>query len=576
MNGPIARLEGALANIAAGAWRLLGARAGANARDLVAARFGGALVVVPLLALLSAALLLSDLVVINTYIVDYTLPLDTSLRWAYGQVPHLDYHTPIGAAYWLMQGLAVEVGGLGAKSPVIANFLAAVPLALCALLLARPRLSGGLVGLLLVAVVALVISPRSTGDLPGQISFLGAYNKVALASLAILLVALFVAPRTPRRGARLAVEAVAVAFLLTWMIYLKVSFAAIAVAGGAVALHYAPANRRLTLLAWALCAMAVAAVGLGSDLNRAYLADLAQASASVPMVRPLKIFQDIIEGLPVLAIVALALVGYWRRSPAPGAAKLSNVVLCVGLLAAAALAMNQVHDHAWPLAFAVLIVLAQRALAESGDGFVAPTVAALVLVAYTLFADGISTIVYVNGQREGAVLRYCDDPARPACAIGMATFEDWVRPRLTPLPTAADTVADQRSLAELYRTCESDEYCVWWMLQHQLYRQLNSIVEPGDRPLFLGFMNILPYYYGLEPPRRVLAWMDIDRNVSLAAHPEPKQMLSDATLLVMPRIRSDVGYFADLETIYGAAIEELFDEVARSEAWSIWRRRPES
>ena len=567
-------LEDALAGAAAKAWAVVAARAVANAHDLVNARFAGMLLAVPLLAGLSAPLLFADVVVINTYIVDYALPLDTSLRWWHGQVPHLDYHTPIGAAYWLMQGLAVELTGLSAKSPVIANFIAAAVLALSGGLLARQRLSGGLGGLFLFAVLMIVISPRSTGDLPGQVSFLGAYNKVALACLAILLMTFFLEPRRPRHAIIAGAEVAATGLLLVWLFYLKVNVAAIAVAGGIVALYYAPANRRLTLAAFAVAAAAVGLVGMTAGINHAYLADIAQASGSVSLLRGVKVIEDLVAGLPLLVILALALAGYWRRSQAPYAVKVSNLIITLGLVVASLITMNQVHDHAWPLVFAILILLAQRALAESSQAFVPPTVAAFLLVAYTVFADMSAVVIYVNGQRDSAVLRYCDDASRPACAIGVATFDAWVAPRLAPLPTtASEPVEAEASLAQMYEFCESHEYCVWWMLNEQLYRHLNRVIEPGDRPLFLGFMNWLPYYYGLEPPRHVLAWMDIDRNLSLASHPEPRRMLSDVTLVVVPRIRSDVGYFADLETIYGETISQMFEEIDRSEVWSIWRRR---
>jgi hypothetical protein len=570
----IDRLEDGLAAAIAKLWALLRGRARANARGLVTARFAGMTLAVPLLLGLSIPLLSSELVVLNTYVVDYALPLDTSLRWWHGQVPHLDYQTPIGAAYWLFQGLGVELTGLDAKSPLVANFLAAGLLGLSGVVLAWRRLSGGLAGLFLFAVLLLVITPRSTGDLPGQMSFLGAYNKWALGALAILLMTFFLEPRRPWRRAGQLAEALVVGLLLLWLVYLKVTLAAVAVAGAVVALHYAPANRRLTACGLALAVAGVVIVGLATGINGPYLGDLRAASGSVSLLRGAKLLEDLFAGIPELLVLSLGLVGYWRRSEARRQARLDNVTIALGLTLAAYMAMNQIHDHAWPLSFAVLILLAQRALAEAGEGFMAPTIAAFVLVAYAVFADLSAVTVYVRSQAADTMVRYCDDPARPLCRIGVAAFDPWVQPRLAPFPTAQDAPPEAaETLAGMYHFCDSHEYCIWWQLNDQLYRRLGRHVEPGDRPLYLGFMNMLPYYYGLVPPRHVLAWMDVNRNLSFASHPDPQAMLSDVTLLVIPRLQRELGYYPDLETIYGEAIAAQFDEIERTEAWSIWRRR---
>ncbi|MDP6952699.1 MAG: hypothetical protein QGF53_08045, partial [Alphaproteobacteria bacterium] len=281
----IERLEDGLAMAAAATWVLLCARARANARGLVKARFAGMTLALPLLIGMSIPLLTSDLVILNSYVVDYALPLDTSLRWWHGQVPHLDCQTPIGAAYWLVQGLGVELTGLDPKSPLVANMLVAVFLGLSGTILAWRRLSGGLAGLFLFAVLMMVISPRSTGDLPGQMSFLGAYNKWALGALAILFMAFFLEPRRRWRPAGRVSEALAVGSLLLLLVYLKVTLAAVAVAGAFFALHYAPANRWLSLFGLVLAAAGVAVVELAAGINGAYLSDIERASASVPLLR---------------------------------------------------------------------------------------------------------------------------------------------------------------------------------------------------------------------------------------------------------------------------------------------------
>ena len=98
-------------------------RVAVNVAKVPDARFSGFTLVIPFLALVAIPLLVTDLVTLNIWVFDYSLPLDTSLRWVYGHVPHIDYPTPIGISYWLLQGFATDLIGIDARTPIIANFL---------------------------------------------------------------------------------------------------------------------------------------------------------------------------------------------------------------------------------------------------------------------------------------------------------------------------------------------------------------------------------------------------------------------------------------------------------------------
>jgi hypothetical protein len=579
--------EDALAKLCGRAGRVVGRRLVANAHELAAARFAGLTVAVPVLVLLSLPVLLGERIILDTWVVDFALPLDTSLRWAHGQVPHIDYQTPVGIAYWLLEGLASELVGVRPKSVAVANFVAAVPIALGGWLLARRRLSGGITGLFMLAVVLLVISPRAAGDMPGQLSFLAAYNKFGLAILAILFVALFVEPRPGQAARARAAEAGIVAFFLLWLIYLKVSFAAIAGAGALVALHYAPANRRLVAGALVATALAVVGVGLFTGINGPYLGDLRLAAEAGPAFRWDKTVLDLYSSPLALLALALSLVAYWRASGADNRVRVANTVLALGLFAASVVAMNQVHDNALPLTFAVLVVLAQRALGEppapaprQPHAFVPPLVGAAALVAIALMADLISVTFYHRYQDDEGLVAFCRDPKAPACSIVYNIFWQDVAETLAPFPAPRTvaapppaTEAGYAPIMDLYEFCDADENCLFWKMYEQLFVMLDGQVTKTDRPYFFGFMNILPYYYQLAPPRGVLAWIDFDRNLSRRSHPEPEVLFADVTVLAVPRVDFDLGWVRELEALYGAHIARVFTKVAESETWTIWRKR---
>ena len=577
----VAAAERTAADLTARTAALIGRRVVANAENLVAARDRGLTLAAAAVALIVAPLAFGERVPLTTWARDYALPLDTSLRWAAGQVPHLDYAIPVGAAYWLAQGLAVELTGLDAISPVVANLIVAAVLAPLAWLLLAPRLTGGLVGLVLLATTAMIVSPRALGDPISLVSFLGAYNKYGLAILAVLLAAMFVArPAAPTR-AQWTRDAAVIAALMVWLVYLKVTFAAIALAGGVVALHYAPGNRRAVVAGIAGAAALVLAIGAATGINGPYLDDLARAAGAAEALRAKKLFEDL-AGAPVtLLAFALALVFTWRLAAAARPAKVSETVVALGLFAAGVLAMNQVHDHALPLAFAALVVLAHRAQGLGARAHLPATIAAAALVGIATVNDLGSAARYHVLQDSPLAVDYCEAADAPAC--GLAHFfpgdaagklSALPAPRLgggAPLP---ETGIARAGASELDRACNSVAICVYWQSHAQLFTLLNAILEPDDRPYQLGFTSLLAYYWQLTPPRGVPAWIDLARTFAKGTPPDAEALFADVTVLVVSRNNFTSDRVSGPAGLYDADIARLFDELVETDFWAIWRRRP--
>lgn len=593
INKAVAWLEAGLASfvrwIAALAYR----RMTIYGRTLATAPYRGATVVAPIFLVACVPLVLSPAVALNTWQLDYSLPLDTSMRWVFGHIPHIDFETPIGVAYWLAQGWATELIGIDVRTPVLANLIAAVPLAIGATLLLARRLSGALLGIFVLAVLLLAVSPRAVGDLPGEVSFLAGYNKVGLAIFCVLVVAFFLEPTRPgRRGVRVA-EVATVAFFLVWLVYLKITFAVIAVAGGIVAFHYAPANRGTILLGFAIMVATVLVVGWSTGINGPYLEDIMDAARASPTFRARKLMLDIGASRLSLVLIALSTIYYWKIGEASRSMKISDLVVAMGLLFASAIAMNQVHDNYFPLGFAALFVLAQRSLAHHPEPvsgysaspimapFVPPLVGATLLVAFITLSDVYTvTHYYRAGQENSAGARMCDQLDQPICGLTYLFPKFDSGDRLTPLPGPLFTNATEPAgghdalltIAEMIDYCSANDLCLLWKLNQQLYQLLNRHMSRQDRPYYFGFTNILPYYYQVEPPKYVMAWTGMGRNFSQESHPLPARMFSDITLVAMPKVNFGVGRAPGLHTIYEDELPNYFSKVDETEAWIIWRR----
>ncbi len=591
------RIEGWASGTLGAMGRRIAERVLFHAARMRDARYLGFTLVIPFLALVAVPLWLADSVALNRWIFDYAMPLDMSLRWLHGHVPHLDFQTPVGVTYWLIQGWATDLmGGVDARTPIVANFLAVVPIVVGAWILLRPRLSGGLLGLAVLASVLFVISPRSPGDIPGEISFLAAYNKIGLSLLAVLLLAMFVEPRQVRTQKGRWLDGAVIGFFLLWLIYLKVTFAAVAVLGIIAAFHYAPWNRFSTGLAVAIACAGIILVDWFAGINAAYFGDVSSTAAAGPAIRYGKMLRDIADSRLTIVLYLACLVIYWRLSVAAPAVKRANVIVSLGLFVAGVVAMNQVHDNALAVSYVALLVLAQSAIDETAyddevrrwKSFMPPLIGAVALIMTSMLADAVSSARYYSATKHGGVgshpSSFCDDPEIPVCRIVYQVFDtsehDWVRP--LPNPTFAATTgtvdvaerdADHLSIAAMLDMCNAREDCVFWKVQEQLYQLLNQHMQPGDKPLFLGFSNILPYAYQVEPPKHIPAWLDVNRNISADAHPEPEVIFKDVTLLAVPQVYFQIGRISGLNDIYKDDIPSFFDLVAETDSWQIWRKR---
>ena len=200
--------------------------------------------------------------------------------------------------------------------------------------------------------------------------------------------------------------------------------------------------------------------------------------------------------------------------------------------------------------------------------------------------DLLTIAVFHANQTGEDVISFCDDRSVPVCGVAYAIFNDdsaaiarahpfpipdWVHAR-APVPDSSG--ATGRTVIDMYRMCDMLDPCVFWLMYEQLFALVNEELKPDDRPYMLGFMNILPYAYMVDPPLNVPAWIDNDRTISKAAHPDPDVLFADVTLLVVPEVDFGSGWQTGLWGVYGDAVQARFVKVAETEAWSLWRPKP--
>lgn len=205
------------------------------------------------------------------------------LRMADGQVPHLDFMTPIGAlAFWpvallVKAGMGVGMAFLWSQVIVAALFLPIVAWVAASRL--TPNLAllfGGVVMVLLLALI--------DGGAEANISVSMHYNRQAWAAAFVAILAALIPPVHPRVGQ---VDGIIIGLMMVVMAMVKVTYFAAFALPVALALVMTEQRRALVwALATGLVCVAAITLAMGPMVWPAYLADLRTVAGSEVRAAP--------------------------------------------------------------------------------------------------------------------------------------------------------------------------------------------------------------------------------------------------------------------------------------------------
>ena len=191
-------------------------------------------------------------------------------RVSQGQVPSIDFLSPYGMAVHYPAALGFR---LGLDPSVVLPFgqaTVAAFLLMVAVVVAYRRI--GLIEAVIFIVLTglLLLVPVRMGGPPADLSFGCYYNRHGWAGLAIVLL-YFVEPRTTSRRFAMA-DAVALSFVLLFLIYNKINFAAIALAFVVATTLLSAYMRGLAMACVVIVGVTLLAVELTTGYNSAYIA----------------------------------------------------------------------------------------------------------------------------------------------------------------------------------------------------------------------------------------------------------------------------------------------------------------
>lgn len=505
------------------------------------------------------------------YVHDMMIFFDGAHRVLTGQLPHRDFHTPLGPLAYLFPAFGLSMGGsLGGMMPYATAGFALVFLPIL-VYVCISRLPLGYAAIFAAFALALVIGPASIGEV--QPSYGMFYNRWGYGLIALL----FLLPLPQERGqVRPWADAVIAAAVLLLTFYLKVSYFAVAAGFVAVLLLFAH-TRRLAICASAITAAAMVLIHLIWPTTGTYLVDVGMAANVTGAVRasPLGLAFMVVESaamiLPFLFVIGLAV-----------ASRLSwtTIFLCAVIAGAGLLLRNQNHQGPGMMTLVPAAILAGVALVRNGakgqrekHGF---ALAALLLVAS--MALPVAALALQSILVHGMMAARGGDPRQYTSEIDGFIAQEVNRP--------AKGEAGLEKVREAYRSGGADiatlsairteghfgalaqpEY--FWTLQDGA-QLLGKDPRLAGKIFTLDMANPFNALLGRSAPRGVDSWYHAGRNFNEGTHREPGQVFGDVDVIMVPKAPVQPASHLLLARIYGDYIARNYELVAKSDYWRAY------
>ena len=504
---------------------------------------------------------------------DVFILLDGGWRMLNGQVPHTDFYNPIGPITYLLVWAGMKLSKPSLSAVAYGSVIFMLLTAVWAWSVARGRLSGFLIFLLLVFVAFLSVSPRPLGFEVTTTSYAMLYNRFGYVLLLILFVQVFL-PDEHENSGRLDFNGLSIGALLAVLFFCKITFFVFGVGAVALAILFR------TVPARSIVAQAFAFIGFGIGMWLVfsispidYVADILAAGRGQSPARRLGMFETGLNAnlvqlylsalilIPVIATPSLAIAR-------PRALSRWKVVLAFGYIIASAILItggNSLEGTDIPLFFAAGLVLLHF-LSECRTSSPSETLTP-VEVNY-LLALAVVIPVFLGGPllRDAATVAY---------------YAYWHETKMASVPESQRF--DSETLADFVIPKTSDWQTAYWRA-HEVPERINDglrllrgHVGPQSRIFSMTMTNPFSFALQLPPPIGPPLWWDLGISVDRSLAPAPAAMLREVDTIIVPVLRDDdEGCCKDTVTtmmeFYGPYISEHFDEVDRSRSWVVYPR----
>ncbi|HXW13759.1 MAG TPA: hypothetical protein VEN79_04550 [Terriglobia bacterium] len=500
--------------------------------------------------------------------------LDAGWRIVNGQVPHTDFHNPIGPLAYLLVAFGMKIAAPSTASITYGNVLLLAFLLPLAWYIASERLSWAVASILVLFAGFFLISPRPPGYGIRGTTYAMIYNRQGYVLISLLLLCLFLKPRgSAKRSASL--EGLFVGVLLALLLYCKITYflAAAALTLLAVIIDVRP-RRWFIVSAGAFVGVCAAFFVLFHINLHSYLLDVVAAGPVQSSAMRIKLLSGSLVGHATWIYMLILWLGLWTWAQGPGRPRFSTLGswFVAGSILAAALLIssgNAAQDGGAddPLYFVAAVVLLELFRRQNADHILqSGTVARF---AYT------ASLVLMLPIFCGTIL------ARDLASCAYVVAWDVER---RPVFDASRRLHSVR-LRDFYVPASTEHSTAYWLASDHPAKindgidLLRRYLQKGDRVTTIAFTNPFSFALGLTPARDGFLWWDLNFSFDRLHFPPAEDFLGDASLVMVPRLadRSRGCCFETADVLlglYGDYLRAHFHKLDSTNTWVLYRRNP--
>ena len=527
---------------------------------------------------------------------DTILFMDSAYRMHTGQMPHVDYMSPIGIVPIWLTYLGMKIGGVNANGPAFGSAVGLIFVGLFAWLVSARRLPGLFAFLFSLFIGALFIATRPLPFMTVGFSFeffhtsyAMWYNRIGWSLLVILALHSFITPYSQNSSALVSdFESFLAGSLIPILALTKVNYLAAALGISLVGVFVTRPNlRQLFWYALGVVCFPVLLMTCTRFSLQAWMRDMAVLAQLADVHgRQLKLVQCAFGNLTDIAFALAVLVLLW---PFCGSLKdawkdagMGRIVLAFGAcmgVGMVVLALNsQIREvPLFPVACVVILESVLRRWKSDPQGepvaamfrlrFITGTCFFLFLLMSTFISDA-GSVVYSWAYKSH--MRFLTP------ASGLIQSESLGQMLLPPL--SGEQVEKPWVISDLVVRKDFSPHMAWRsiMTPYEYAHLINDGLElikphvtPSSRIFCMDLVNPFPFALLTPYPKGGILWWD-RQTFSQKIHPQPEQVFAEVTHVMEPKI---VVRLNELLDIYGPYVNEHFDRVAESPLWVLYERK---
>jgi hypothetical protein len=501
--------------------------------------------------------------------------LDGGWRILNGQIPHRDFSNPIGPLTYCLIAFGMILAPPSTASIAYGSALLVFLLTPIAWYLARARLPAALAFLFCMFLAVLLTAPRPLGYPILETTYAMLYNRQGYVLLSMLLIGLYI-PRRDTLSFGGFTEGLSCGLILALLFYCKVTY--FMAAAFAVVLAFVLFRRFWFWISGLVLGIIFVCLAFLVFLHISpitYISDVVTVVPAQSAVIRLRLgLTGVINNLPLFFLTFFFLT--WATTTVvsgdrySGFAKIKTwIIITFILVIGCVIGMGNAAQGGGiqdPLFFSALLIFLEHyrrcwTVPPRFTKSVPNMFCAIALAVCLPFFCGEILVRDVTSLSYSFAWNLWKRPSFPASRhIRSATLGDFLVPARTDHVTAywlardhPDNINDGIDL-------------------------LRPHVNPSSRVACIAFAN--PFSFALEvlPPKGGPLWWDLNFSFDRNTFPPPEQFLSDATLVMIPRLtdRSRGCCFETVDVmmeLYGDYLEARFYEADRSAKWRLLARR---